>query len=144
MDDEKRKTAAAGFTLVELMIVVSIIATLAVVATPKFASLLRKSNEGASKGNLGTIRSALNIYYADAEGHYPADLSALTVNGKYLTAVPSARVPDYHAALAAVGSPAADDGGGWTYNNIAGDANFGTVLVNCTHTDTKGSLWTSY
>ena len=34
--------------------------------------------------------------------------------------------------------------GGWLYNNIVGDAGFGAVSVNCTHTDTKGSVWSSY
>ena len=41
-----------GFTLVELMIVVAIIGVLAAVAIPKFADMLEKSREGATKGNL--------------------------------------------------------------------------------------------
>jgi len=63
-----------GFTLIELMIVVAIIGILAAIAIPKFASLLRKSNEGACKGNLGALRSALSIYYGDMEGQYPDSL----------------------------------------------------------------------
>jgi prepilin-type N-terminal cleavage/methylation domain-containing protein len=134
-----------GFTLIELMIVVAIIGILAAIAIPKFANLIRKSSEGASKGNVGSIRSALSIYYGDMEGQYPADMASLTVAGKYLSAVPSAKSPNYHADSSSITETlAADDNMGWTYNNVAGDPNLGTVWVNCTHTDTKGTTWTAY
>ncbi len=139
------RLGGSGFTLIELMIVVAIIGILAAIAIPKFADLIRKSNEGASKGNLGAIRSSLSIYYGDMEGIYPDRVGALTVAGKYLSTVPNAKAPNYHSDS----STAEEDGvpsdqGGWHYNNIVGNANNGTLLVNCTHTDTKGSIWTSY
>jgi prepilin-type N-terminal cleavage/methylation domain-containing protein len=140
-----KRLGVSGFTLIELMIVVAIIGILAAIAIPKFASLIRKSGEGASKGNLGAIRSALSIYYGDMEGQYPQALAMLTVNGKYLAAVPVAKAPNYHAdSSAETDQTTSNDGGGWSYDNTAGDLNLGTVLVNCTHTDTKGTLWTSY
>ncbi|HVE11809.1 MAG TPA: type II secretion system protein [Elusimicrobiota bacterium] len=139
------KSAKRGFTLIELMIVVAIIGILAAIAIPKFAELIRKSNEGASKGNLGSIRSALSIYYGDMEGQYPTDLMTLTNNGKYLATMPNAKAPNYHNDTSSVvGQVSANDGAGWSYNNTTTDANFGVVWVNCTHTDTKGSLWTTY
>ena len=139
------KSRKSGFTLIELMIVVAIIGILAAIAIPKFADLIRKSSEGASKGNVGSIRSALSIYYGDMEGQYPSDMASLTVAGKYLSQVPAAKAPNYHADTSTVVQQiGATDSMGWVYNNSIGDPNLGTVWVNCTHTDTKGTTWTSY
>ncbi len=134
-----------GFTLIELMIVVAIIGILAAIAMPKFAELMVKSKEGAIKGSLGSLRSAVGIYFADNEGKYPGDLTVLTANARYLKEMPLTKGLPLHADSAAVAiAMAADDSAGWTYNATAGDANNGMVMVNCTHTDTKGSIWTSY
>jgi general secretion pathway protein G len=135
--------------LIELMIVVAIIGILAAIAIPKFAQLIRKSGEGASKGNLGAIRSSLSIYYGDMEGQYPTQIQGLTVAGKYLATVPLAKTPSYHADTSdeVDGTVAVDDAvntGQWAYDNVTTDTNMGNVLVGCTHTDTKGTVWTTY
>ena len=141
------KKSQDGFTLIELMIVVAIIGILAAIAIPKFAELIRKSGEGASKGNLGSIRSAISIYYGDMEGQYPSQVLGLTVSGKYLSSVPPAKTPSYHADTSTENDgliSGAGDAGDWYYDNVTGDSGVGTLLVECTHTDTKGAVWTSY
>lgn len=60
-----------GFTLIELMLISAIIGILAVIAVPKFSNMLDRAREGAFKGNLGALRSALSVYYVDNEGQYP-------------------------------------------------------------------------
>ena len=83
-----------GFTLIELMIVVAIIGILAAIAIPKFADLIRKSKEGATKGSLGALRSALTIYYGEQEGVYPSttvvagtadEVTFTSLSGPFLT-----------------------------------------------------------
>jgi len=146
MQSLNTRKAKRGFTLIELMIVVAIIGILAAIAIPKFADLIRKSNEGATRGNLGAVRSALSIYYGDMEGVYPTDVNALTLGQKYMKALPVAKVPPHHGDTntAENTSDTTVDGGGWGYNSITTNSNFGTLWVKCTHTDTKSKPWTEY
>ncbi len=137
----------SAFTLIELMIIVAIIGILTAIAIPKFASLIRSSGEANGKGNLASLRSALNVYYGDLEGQYPPDLAALTVSSKYLSDVPATKTPYYHADSSSEldgGISAFNDAGGWLFNNNATDPNVVELNVNCTDTDTKGSVWSAY
>lgn len=135
------------------MIVVAIIGILAAIAIPKFSNLIIKGHEASTKGNLGGLRSALAIYYSDMEGSYPTDtLQVLRLNGKYLSYVISpAKFPQvagfntgHPDSNTVLGQTSVDDTGGWVYDNIATDGNWGTLLANCSHSDSKGSFWTSY
>lgn len=135
-----------GFTLIELLTVVAIIGILVSIAASRYNNALRKANEGATRGNLGTVRSALRIYNADVEGYYPETLSVLTLNTKYLQRIPEIEVPFFHpdSAVVRLAAGAPNDAGGWQYNNVSTDPDFGTLWVNCTHTDTASSAWTSF
>ncbi|MEA3506689.1 MAG: type II secretion system protein [Elusimicrobiota bacterium] len=81
-----------AFTLIELMIVIAIIGILAASAVPKFANLINKAKESTAKGNLGAIRSAVTIYYADRL-EYPTELDGLVP--KNINRLPGAAVPTY-------------------------------------------------
>jgi prepilin-type N-terminal cleavage/methylation domain-containing protein len=151
----KKHKMSQGFTLIELMIVVAIIGILAAIAIPQFADLVAKSQEGRTKANLGTVRSALSIYYGDTEGWYPLDaasstgLASLTNSGKYLQAMPNSDLPrtvnnQGHTSIPAV-AISVTDAGGWYYNNGgSASSTWGAIVVNCSHKDLRGVTWSSY
>jgi len=75
-----------GFTLIELMIVVSIIGILATLAVPSYHSSVMKAKEAALRQDLSTLRDVLDQHKAD-QGKYPPSLSALVGTG-YLRGIP--------------------------------------------------------
>ncbi len=81
-----RKKQARGFTLIELLIVVAIIGLLAAIAVGQYRRHIKKTEEAVLKENLYTIRSQINMYFAD-KGKYPYDLQQL-VEDHYLSKRP--------------------------------------------------------
>ncbi|MBI5200139.1 MAG: prepilin-type N-terminal cleavage/methylation domain-containing protein [Elusimicrobia bacterium] len=133
-----------GYTILEMMAVVAIIGILSAIAGMKYASLLRKANEGGVIGQLGSLRSAISIYYADMEGQYPGALASLTQNPKLISSLAAIAPPPFHQSSAVIhNGSVANDTGGWMYDDTGGTT-FGTVWVNCTHTDSKGTAWNAY
>jgi general secretion pathway protein G len=128
-----------GFTIIEILIIVSVIGVVAAITIPKFRTMVYQSREGRTKANLGDLRGALAIYYSDNFGLYPSDegtaetrLSAILVP-QYLKAVPPVELAHLHSAKANTVSDRFDDRGDWVYSTLNG-----FVAVNCTHADTRG------
>jgi len=63
-----KSNSRRGYTLVELMMVISILGVLASIVSPRVALVLERAYEGRAKGDLGAVRSALQLYYSDTEG----------------------------------------------------------------------------
>jgi general secretion pathway protein G len=75
-----------GFTLIELMIVMTLIVILAGIGLAVHANSQTRAREAVLKENLFRMRDAIDQYYADKNA-YPATLDAL-VTDKYLRAIP--------------------------------------------------------
>lgn len=77
---------ARGFTLIELLVVMAIIATLLMLAVPRYFASEERAKEAVLKENLFQMRDAIGKYYAD-KGKYPETLETLA-SEKYLRGVP--------------------------------------------------------
>ena len=83
--NQRRKNQQAGFSLIELIVVVTIIGILASVAVVQVKNAQRKAQEAALRDNLFEMRKAIDNFYADKQ-RYPADLNELVPN--YMRSVP--------------------------------------------------------
>lgn len=91
MKDMRRKKAAEGFTLIELMIVIAIIAILAAVAIPNFMQARDRARRTGCVQNLGTWRKVMEMYANDDDGSlYPMGLDNATLGAAPSTALSNA------------------------------------------------------
>lgn len=65
-----------GFTLIELIVVMAIVALLVSIAAPRYLLSLERAREASLRSSLQTLRAAIDKYTAD-RGHYPDNLDAL-------------------------------------------------------------------
>lgn len=77
---------AFGFTIIELMVVMAILALLVGIVAPRYFQHLDQARESVLKQNLHITRDAIDKFFAD-RGRYPDSLQAL-VDARYLRQLP--------------------------------------------------------
>ena len=119
---------------------------------PAYQDGAQKEGRASAMGFLGSMRHAVSSYHED-NGRYPDDLVALTIGGTYwggrlplgVQQYPYHQPPSRGVQLMTTQDLLEEkfsDSGGWAY--IVSGSSAGLVLINCTHTDVRGTVWTSY
>lgn len=76
---DNRRTRTAGFTLVELLLVIAILAMLATVVVVNISGRRVETMIGATRASIAGIAQGINLYEVDT-GKYPGTLQALVQN----------------------------------------------------------------
>jgi general secretion pathway protein G len=105
-----------GFTLIELIVVMTIISLLLTLAAPRYFRSIDKSKETVLKANLVATRDAIDKFHADT-GKYPQQLAEL-VDKHYLRTLPWDPIAESSETWVLV--PAADGQDGGVYNITSG------------------------
>lgn len=96
----------AGFTLMELMVVMAIIASLMTLALPRYFHSVERSREAVLKHDLAAMRDAIDKFLAD-RGRYPTTLEELAEK-RYLRKLPADPVTDSSTTWVVVPPPSND------------------------------------
>jgi general secretion pathway protein G len=86
MTIERSGGSAAGFTIIELLVVMALIALTLTIVAPRYIAQTQRASEAVLRNNLKETRAAIDRYLVDHNG-YPASLQQL-VDEHYLRSVP--------------------------------------------------------
>ena len=121
------RTIRKGFTLIELIAVVVVLAILAGVALPKYFDYAAQAKVSACKGALGGVRSGVANYYANAaiggSAAYPTLTQLTTIGTVMQEALPANPYNGSSAVSAATwnaSAPPVSGASGWNYDATAG------------------------
>ncbi len=120
---------ARGFTMIELIVVMAILATLLTMAVPRYFHSLDRSKEVALRQTLAATRQAIDQFHADT-GQYPGSLDEL-VSKRYLRRIPFDPLTQSEKTWRLVAAPG-DAGPGALYDlhsGAAGTSDEGTAYA---------------
>jgi general secretion pathway protein G len=129
-----------GFTLVEILIVVLIMAVLAATVIPQFQTSTAEAESATAEFNLQTMRSQISLFKSQHGGTAPDDLTKLTVYtnstgtsstvagasypyGPYLVEVPENPLRSSNEVENVTDTGTVSGVKGWLYNTATGDIN---------------------
>jgi general secretion pathway protein G len=158
------RTGPAGFTLVEILIVVVILGILATIVLPQFSNASATARENTLKDELRYLRTQIIVYkaqhhdtapgadgaeatfidqmtkYTDERGNTSATASAVFKFGPYLSRMPKNPVSADDKIEMSTQSPLVADGGhGWKYNPATQE-----VIADIVGNDTTGAAYGKY
>lgn len=116
-----------GFTIIEIVIVITILGLFAVIAIPRFLDLSSQSRISAAKGILGSVRSAVALKYIEnARGNQSSAIpSMLTPDMFQDQKVPIELMTNSDSVTVISSEAEITDGTGWAYDSV-----YGRVWIN--------------
>lgn len=83
------KRDKAGFTLIEILVVVTIIALMTATAVVTYSAFLRQARDAKRKADIGQISAALEMYRSNNDTYPATGLTQLTAPVTYIQTVPT-------------------------------------------------------
>lgn len=132
------KKLISGFTLIELMVTVAIVAILAAVALPSYQSHVLRANRSAATSFLMEVANMQERYYLDARA-YAADMAALgastpnEISARYTITTSgnnAATPPSYTVTAVPKGAQSSDSCGTLTLNS-KGEKGYASGATRC-------------
>jgi len=113
-----------GFTLIELIMVIAILAILATVSIPKFIDLTIEAKKSGAQGGLGSIRSAVAISYAQSittgTATYPSSVTTSLFADSQIPGNPLSSDSTTVGNVTVAPSGTATSSNGWWYITASG------------------------
>jgi len=129
----KRPSDLKGFTLIELMIVITIIAILASIAFPSYQESVRKSRRGAAKADLVELANVMERYFTENNTYIGATFPEHISSDYYSYTVTAAPAPASAtstfilSATPSTSSQSSDKCGTMTLNQMGSKTTTGTT-----------------
>ena len=103
-----KKKDNKGFSLVELIIVVAIMAILVGLLAPQYLKYVEKSRKSADASNINEMVNAIQVYAADSDNELPADTYTITVSTNAAATITAGKTANQTKAVAALTGTVAD------------------------------------